>query len=87
MLCKISERKENILSKYEKLFKDIAEKDTSKYFKKGGLGELDFLLRGLSLEWMESGQRGRGGGKKGRKWVDVLCTPVNQQMSWPSQDV
>ena len=35
---------------------------------------------------MESGQRGRGG-KKGRKWVDVLCTPVNQQMSWPSQNV
>ena len=36
---------------------------------------------------MESGQRGRGGGKKGQKWVDVLCTPVNLQISWPSQNV
>ena len=34
-------------------------------------------------KWTE----GEGGGKKGRKWVDVLCTPVNLQISWPSQNV
>ena len=25
--------------------------------------------------------------KKGRKWVDVLCSLVNLQISWPSQNV